>query len=127
MYFGIHVDESVRQAHRLEVGAHTSTAETGLRSRSNPIDHIFQFHKALKRDLVALEESAQRFNAAVQESNTPHSFSAVSPAIATQLSTQVTATYCLIHAVLNNNRGQISASLWPILTKWYQGYNFYIR
>ena len=42
-----------------------STAETGSRTRYNPIDHIFQFHKALKRDLTALEESAQRFNAAV--------------------------------------------------------------
>ena len=46
---------------------HTSTAETGSRTRYNPIDHIFQFHKALKRDLTALEESAQRFNAAVHE------------------------------------------------------------
>ncbi len=44
-----------------------STAETGSRTRYNPIDHIFQFHKALKRDLTALEESAQRFNAAVHE------------------------------------------------------------
>ena len=45
----------------------TSTAETGSRTRYNPIDHIFQFHKALKRDLTALEESAQRFNAAVHD------------------------------------------------------------
>lgn len=65
------------QAHRVEVGAHTSTAETGLRSRYNPIDHIFQFHKALKRDLVALEESAQCFNAAVQESDAAEGFALV--------------------------------------------------
>jgi hypothetical protein len=68
---------SPHQAHRVEVGAHTSTAETGLRSRYNPIDHIFQFHKALKRDLVALEESAQCFNAAVQESDTADGFAPV--------------------------------------------------
>ncbi len=55
------------QAERVEVGMLTSTAETGSRTRYNPIDHIFQFHKALKRDLTALEESAQRFNAAVHE------------------------------------------------------------
>ena len=61
----------------MEVGAHTSTAETGLRSRYNPIDHIFQFHKALKRDLLALEDRAQSFNAAVQESDAAADFAPV--------------------------------------------------
>lgn len=51
----------------MEAGAHVSTAETTYRSPYNPIDHIFQFHKALKRDLTALEESAQRFSIAVHE------------------------------------------------------------
>ena len=66
------------QAHRVEAGAHLSTAETGLRPRYNPIDHIFQFHKALRRDLIALEQSAQSFNAAVQESDTAEGFAPVS-------------------------------------------------
>eukprot|EP00884_Botryococcus_braunii_P013452 jgi/Botrbrau1/22107/Bobra.0206s0033.1 len=35
----------------------------------NPIDHIFQFHKALRRDLRALEEDTQTFVASVEESN----------------------------------------------------------
>lgn len=34
-------------------------------SGSNPIDHIFQFHKALRRDLLRLEADAARFSAAV--------------------------------------------------------------
>ena len=51
----------------MEAGAQLSTAETKHRSPYNPIDHIFQFHKALKRDLAALEESAQRFNTLVHE------------------------------------------------------------
>jgi hypothetical protein len=37
-------------------------------SGSNPIDHIFQFHKALRRDLLRLEADAARFSAAVHAS-----------------------------------------------------------
>ncbi|KAK9840584.1 hypothetical protein WJX81_003072 [Elliptochloris bilobata] len=35
--------------------------------RVNPIDHIFQFHKALRRDLRSLEEEARAFAAALDE------------------------------------------------------------
>ena len=68
----------VLQAERVEAGAHISTAETKHRSPYNPIDHIFQFHKALKRDLTALEESAQRFNTAVHENGSVAEASPVS-------------------------------------------------
>ncbi len=36
-----------------------------LRNAVNPIDHIFQFHKALRRDLLRLVADAAAFSAAV--------------------------------------------------------------
>lgn len=48
-------------------GTDTIQSQSGL---SNPIDHIFQFHKALRRDLSYMEQDASAFAAAVQDADT---------------------------------------------------------
>lgn len=65
-----------QDAERLASGAQASTA-SGARPRpasaafgqprTNPIDHIFQFHKALRRDLRALEDDARDFAISLED------------------------------------------------------------